>query len=60
MSYQVCKYYRYSAGISRSLAIFLRTTSSTEPTNYCAYADVSWPRTQAVIKKKEGLLVALC
>jgi len=51
---QTCEYYRYSAGVSRSISEKLGKQFPTSPTNYCDYANISWPRNSAKVIKPRG------
>lgn len=55
MSCQICKHYRYSAGVSSALSKQLGYNLPTVPTNYCGYARVSWERTDYKIRKLRGI-----
>ena len=52
---QTCVHYRYSAGVAPSLAKILNKQLPSRATNYCDYAQISWERNSAEVKKPRGI-----
>jgi len=52
---QTCIHYRYSAGVAPSLAKILNKKLPSRATNYCDYAEISWQRNSAEVKKPRSI-----
>jgi hypothetical protein len=50
-----CQHYEYCCGVATQLSKLLNKTFPTRPTCYCHYANVSWERKSAEVKKPKGI-----